>query len=243
MRLPEVQSITNERPYDPLPNFLQQIEQEETKQTFYLMAKRILDFCIAFVLILISAPLMLIIAIGIKLTSKGPVFFTQERVGKGGKSFTFVKFRTMIPNADNSIHRDYMNKLIRGEAEGHQDNENAPLFKLKNDPRITEFGHFLRRTSLDEIPQLVNVLTGSMSLVGPRPPIPYEVQEYNSWHLQRLSVKPGVTGLWQVSGRSRTTFEEMVRLDIQYIENRSLLTDVKILFQTIPATLNTKTAA
>ena len=229
--------------YDPLPLFLDQIKQEHKARTGYRVAKRILDFSVALILLILCTPLMIVLALAIKFTSKGPVFFTQERVGRGGKSFTFIKFRSMRHKADDSIHREYMNKLIQGDAESQSEEGDDPLFKLKDDPRITEVGHFLRKTSLDEIPQLINVLSGSMSLVGPRPPIPYEVNAYKSWHMQRLSVKPGITGLWQVSGRSTTTFDQMVKLDIEYIEKRSLPLDVKIMFQTIPAALDLKTAA
>lgn len=243
MSLQEVSGVSNNQAYDPLPRFLDQVKQEQKARFGYRLSKRVVDFTIALVLLILCIPLMLILAILIKFTSKGPVFFTQERVGRGGKSFTFVKFRSMRHKADDSIHREYMNKLIQGDAESQSDENGEPLFKLKHDPRITEVGQFLRKTSLDEIPQLVNVLTGSMSLVGPRPPIPYEVNAYKSWHMQRLSVKPGITGLWQVSGRSTTTFDEMVKLDLEYIKKRSLSLDLKILFQTIPAALDMKTAA
>ena len=242
MRSTEIGSAPPEPPYDPVSEIVENLRNEKSVDPpGYRIAKRAFDVAVAVVLIIISAPLLIVIAIGIKLTSSGPVFFTQERVGKDGKPFTLLKFRTMHQDADNRIHREYMQRLINGEVDASDDEE--ALYKLQDDPRITEFGHFLRRTSLDELPQLFNVLAGSMSLVGPRPPIPYEVNAYKSWHLQRLSVKPGITGLWQVSGRSSTTFDEMVRLDLEYIARRSFQTDLKILFQTIPATLNTKTAA
>ena len=243
MSLQEVSGVSNNQRYDPLPRFLDQIKKEEKARFGYRISKRVVDFTVALILLILLVPLMLIISILIKCTSKGPVFFTQERVGRGGKSFTFIKFRSMRHKADDSIHREYMNKLIQGEAESQADDGEEPLFKMKHDPRITEIGHFLRKTSLDEIPQLLNVLSGSMSLVGPRPPIPYEVNAYKSWHMQRLSVKPGITGLWQVSGRSTTTFDQMVNLDLEYIEKRSLPLDLKILFNTIPAALDLKTAA
>ena len=243
MSLQEVSGVSNNQTYDPLPHFLDQIKQEENARFGYRASKRIVDFTTALLLLILCFPLMLILSIIIKCTSKGPIFFTQERVGRGGKSFTFIKFRSMRHKADDSIHREYMAKLIQGEAESQADDGDEPLFKMKHDPRITEVGHFLRKTSLDEIPQLLNVLSGSMSLVGPRPPIPYEVNAYKSWHMQRLSVKPGITGLWQVSGRSTTTFDQMVKLDLEYIEKRTLALDLKILFQTIPAALDLKTAA
>ena len=241
MRSTQVSSVSEENTYDPFPVFLENLRAEENEPLGYKLAKRSFDLFVAITLLIISAPLLLVIAIGVKFTSSGPILFRQERIGKGGKPFTFVKFRSMTHNADNKIHRDYMQKLINGEVE--ESENDGSLYKIENDPRITEFGHFLRRTSLDELPQLLNVVQGSMSLVGPRPPIAYEVNAYKSWHLHRLSVKPGITGLWQVSGRSSTTFDEMVKLDLEYIEKRSFYTDLKILFQTIPATLNTKTAA
>ena len=240
MRLQEISSVPNESSVDPLADFIQSIQEEEQGQLGYGI-KRAFDVTVAFILITLSLPLMIIIALCIKLTSKGPVLFVQERVGKGGKSFKFFKFRSMTHNNDTSIHEKFMEKLIRGEVEA--EDGTGPQYKMENDPRITEFGHFIRKTSLDELPQLFNVLNGSMSLVGPRPPIPYEVKAYKSWHLQRLSIKPGVTGLWQVSGRSSIAFDEMVELDLEYIEKRNFFLDLKILLQTIPAALNTSTAA
>ena len=241
MRTTEVRSVSGEDRYDPLSTFVENLATEDKDPLGYSVLKRIVDLVFALALIIVSAPLLVVIAIGVKISSRGPVLFKQERIGRGGKSFTLLKFRSMAHNADNGIHREYMKKLISGDLDT-ANGENS-LYKIENDPRITEFGHFLRRTSLDELPQLFNVVSGSMSLVGPRPPIPYEVNAYKSWHLQRLSVKPGITGLWQVSGRSSRTFDEMVQLDLDYIENRSLYTDLKILFRTIPATLNTRTAA
>ena len=242
----ELQDVTNVSPgqqFDPLPRLLEEIEKENTSSVYYETGKRTIDIIGSFLLLLFLSPLLLIIALGVKLTSKGPVFFRQERVGKNGKTFTFIKFRTMKHNNDNSIHREYVHKLIKGDVDDiNHGTDEEPLFKIKNDPRVTEFGSFLRKTSLDEIPQLINVLSGSMSLVGPRPPIPYEVEAYKSWHLKRLSVKPGVTGLWQVSGRSNTTFDEMVKMDIEYIAQRTVAQDLRILFMTVPAALNTSTA-
>ena len=174
------------------------------------------------------------IAVLIKLTSKGPILFRQERVGQYGRKFMFLKFRSMYVNNDHAIHREYVKSLIAGSA----DSTDAPggqrkVYKLTNDPRITWIGGFLRKTSLDEIPQFFNVLRGEMSLVGPRPPIAYEVESYDIWHRRRLlGVKPGITGLWQVAGRSRTTFDEMVRLDLQYAKSWSVWMDLRILVQT-----------
>ena len=243
MSVQEVGGVPKEKPFDPFPLFLEQVNQERRSRTSYNIAKRSLDLVISLIALIAFAPVMIVIAIAIKSTSKGPVLFRQERIGAGGKSFTFVKFRTMKHKADDSIHKQYVQQLIHGTASSQSDNPDKPMFKLRDDPRITRIGHFLRKTSLDEIPQLFNVIQGSMSLVGPRPPISYEVNAYKSWHMKRLSVKPGITGLWQVSGRSTTTFDEMVHLDIEYIDNRSVSLDMKILFQTIPAALDLRTAA
>jgi lipopolysaccharide/colanic/teichoic acid biosynthesis glycosyltransferase len=186
-----------------------------------------------FALVLLS-PLFLIIGIIIKLTSRGPVLFRQERVGQHGKKFMFVKFRSMYFTNDHTIHREYVKRLIGG-GKGAKDGDGplSDVFKLTNDPRITPFGRILRKTSLDELPQFLNVLTGSMSLVGPRPPIPYEFDCYQMWHRQRLvAVKPGITGPWQIGGRSRTTFDEMVRMDLNYASSWTPWTDLKILLNT-----------
>lgn len=194
--------------------------------------KRTFDLIFAALAIILLSPLWLLIAVLIKLDSKGPVFYTQERVGMDGRLFLLYKFRTMQANADAELHREYQRAFIAGRAEANLGNEAKPTYKLLADPRITRVGRMLRRTSLDEVPQLLNVLSGDMSLVGPRPPIPYEVEAYELWHRKRLDMKPGLTGLWQVSGRNRLPFEEMVRLDLFYIENWSLLLDLKIIVRT-----------
>lgn len=196
------------------------------------VVKRTLDLIIAALAIAVLLPFWLLIALLIKLDSKGPVFYTQERVGMDGRLFLLYKFRTMNAGADSEVHREYQRAFIAGRAEANLGNENKPTYKLHSDPRITRVGKLLRRTSLDEVPQLLNVLSGDMSLVGPRPPIPYEVEAYELWHRKRLDMKPGLTGLWQVSGRNRLPFEEMVRLDLFYIENWSLLLDIKIILRT-----------
>ena len=197
--------------------------------------KRLIDIVGSLIGIILSLPLMILVSILIKMTSKGPIFFKQTRLGYLGTPFTFFKFRTMKNNCDDQIHKQYVKKLI--EAKNDEINlgtvEN-PQYKLTKDPRVTSIGLFLRKLSIDELPQLFNVLKGEMSLVGPRPPISYEIEEYQNWHYRRiLEVKPGITGLWQVSGRNKTTFDEMVRLDIHYAENWSLWLDIKILFKTI----------
>ncbi len=216
--------------------------QVDQASYFYVLSKRLMDIGGALAGIILFAPIMLIIAAVIKATSEGPVLFKQERVGLGGANFTFLKFRTMRVNNDDSVHQEYVRKLIEGkEEEINNGSDDNPVYKLTNDTRITAIGHFLRKTSLDEIPQLFNVLTGTMSLVGPRPPIPYEVAVYQNWHLRRvLDAKPGITGLWQVYGRNKTTFDEMVRLDLQYIQQRSLLFDIELIIRTVTGMLFSK---
>ena len=197
-----------------------------------LFAKRALDIIGSSFLIMVFFPLFIIIPILIKLTSKGPVFFTQTRIGRGGRPFKFIKFRSMCAGNDCSIHQDYIKKLILGEQGGGSAKPNE-IYKIKNDPRVTSIGKFIRKTSLDEIPQFFNVLIGDMSLVGPRPPIPYEMESYRIWHLRRvLEIKPGITGFWQVAGRSTTTFDTMVRMDLQYIMRWSLWWDIKLILLT-----------
>ncbi len=178
---------------------------------------------------------MLITAVAIKLTSPGPVIFRQTRLGKRGEPFSFLKFRSMTVDNDEGVHREYVQRLIDGQhAQLNQGQRDKPLYKLKHDTRITPVGRIIRKLSLDELPQFFNVLKGEMSLVGPRPPIPYEVEKYKAWHLRRiLEVKPGITGLWQVEGRSQTSFDDMVRLDIRYVQTWSLWLDLKILVKTV----------
>ncbi|MCG3118832.1 MAG: hypothetical protein ALAOOOJD_01107 [bacterium] len=203
------------------------------------MLKRWLDVIGAIAGLILFCPLLLLTAILVKTTSRGPILFKQKRVGYRGDAFTFLKFRTMYNNCENRIHQEYVKSLIRGKnGASNQGSSDQPVYKIKNDPRITPIGRFLRKTSLDELPQLWNVLVGEMSLVGPRPPIPYEVDEYQKWHRRRvLEAKPGITGLWQVSGRNKTTFDEMVRLDIHYTRHWSLALDIKILLKTIKVML------
>lgn len=179
------------------------------------------------------------IAAAIKLTSPGPVLFRQKRVGQHGRHFVFFKFRSMYVGTDSAAHQKYMKQLIAGTAASEPHNGTGRVYKLTRDPRITPIGAFLRRTSLDEVPQFLNVLLGDMSLVGPRPPIPYEVESYDAWHRRRLlAVKPGITGLWQVGGRNKLKFDEMVRLDLQYAASWSVWLDLKILFKTPRAVLD-----
>jgi lipopolysaccharide/colanic/teichoic acid biosynthesis glycosyltransferase len=203
------------------------------------VAKRTIDIAGSLFALIFTSPCLLTIAIIIKLTSKGPVLFRQERIGQHGRRFTFLKFRSMYVGNDHTVHKEYVTQLIAGKTGCVQENGRKPeVFKLTNDPRITPFGRFLRKTSIDEIPQFWNVLTGSMSLVGPRPPVPYEFEAYEMWHRQRLvAVKPGITGQWQVGGRSRTTFDEMVRMDLQYSSTWTVWGDIKILSRTPRAVL------
>jgi lipopolysaccharide/colanic/teichoic acid biosynthesis glycosyltransferase len=199
-----------------------------------LLLKRLIDIVGSALALILLAPVFGILAALIKLTSKGPVFFRQQRLGQFQVPFAFLKFRSMYATTDAEIHREYVKSFIAGRAEPNSaGGQQRRVYKLTNDPRITWIGKFMRRTSLDEIPQFWNVLVGQMSLVGPRPPIGYEIEEYEIWHRRRLlEAKPGITGLWQVHGRSRTTFDDMVRLDLRYSRMCSPIADLKILLQT-----------
>ncbi|MBI5644314.1 MAG: sugar transferase [Deltaproteobacteria bacterium] len=210
-----------------------------------LFLKRIIDIIGAVFALIIFSPLLIIIPLIIKLTSKGPVLFTQTRIGREGKAFTFLKFRSMYAGNDEKIHAEYVKKLIlEGKAySGKEAEPGETVYKIKDDPRITPFGKLLRKTSMDELPQFINVLKGEMSLVGPRPPIPYEIESYDVWHWRRiLDCRPGITGLWQVKGRSRTNFNDMVRLDIRYIKEWSIWLDLKLLIKTPWTLLSSKGA-
>jgi lipopolysaccharide/colanic/teichoic acid biosynthesis glycosyltransferase len=201
--------------------------------------KRVLDIAGSLFAIFLFSPLFLMIPVLIKLTSPGPVLFKQQRLSKFARQFTFLKFRSMYVNNDPEIHRRYAQALIRQQEQRTEAAGLSSVYKMTNDPRVTRIGRFLRKTSLDELPQFINVLKGDMSLVGPRPPIPYEFEDYDTWHRRRvLEAKPGITGLWQVLGRSRTTFDEMVRLDLQYIRDQSFWLDLKILVKTPAAVLS-----
>jgi lipopolysaccharide/colanic/teichoic acid biosynthesis glycosyltransferase len=204
------------------------------------IAMRALDIVVAGVALLVLSPLLLVVAILVRRDSRGPALFRQERIGRDLKPFRVVKFRTMRAGVAADPHRAYVEEMIReeSEAEGRQ----KPMMKLQEDPRITKIGHFLRKTSIDELPQLWNVLRGDMSLVGPRPPIRYEVDAYPARAYRRFAVRPGLTGLWQVSGRGLVTFSEMIDLDIEYVERRSLWLNLKIIFLTVPTVLGTRGA-
>jgi lipopolysaccharide/colanic/teichoic acid biosynthesis glycosyltransferase len=215
----EAHELTHEQPLDRIAG----------EPLLPAVARRLIDLVISAVMIVLLSPLLIAVAVAIRLDSRGSALFRQRRVGYGEREFTIFKFRSMRCDADPGGHRDYVTALIKGkQANGGRKN----LYKLAVDDRITPVGRWIRRWSLDELPQLFNVVAGDMSLVGPRPAIPYEVDEYPSWYLDRFAVKPGLTGLWQVSGRNERTYEEMVRLDIEYAERRSLLLDLSILART-----------
>jgi lipopolysaccharide/colanic/teichoic acid biosynthesis glycosyltransferase len=222
----------HQRPVDP--TMYPDLFEVKEKKKLSLLTKRVMDVIGASLAVSMLSPVFLLVAIIIKMTSKGPIFFRQERVGQFGSRFVFIKFRSMYVSTDAAIHKEYVRKFIVGKANSAaQEGSKKGVYKITNDPRVTWIGRLLRRTSLDEIPQFWNVLKGEMSLVGPRPPIPYEIEAYDIWHRRRLlESKPGITGLWQVHGRSKTTFDEMVRLDLQYSRMWSPMLDVKILLQT-----------
>lgn len=225
----------------PVTSTLQmELAREINRKKASLSAKRLIDIVGSLVGLILCLPVFAIVALAIKLTSRGPVLFRQVRLGQYGKKFTFLKFRSMYANNDCRIHEEYVKRFIMGTSGTEQVTENSQkVYKLTADPRITPFGQFLRSTSLDELPQFLNVLWGDMSLVGPRPPVTYEFAHYDLWHRQRLlAVRPGITGLWQVDGRSRVKFDEMVRLDIRYARSWSFWLDVKILLQTPRAVLS-----
>jgi len=215
----------------------------DSPATLYDAIKRTIDVAGSLTLLALLAPVFLVIAALVKLKSPGPVFFRQERIGQGMQPFTMLKFRTMHANAGAAPHHEFVTAFIKAGSGARVTSENG-MFKIKNDGRVTTVGRILRKTSLDELPQLWNVVRGDMSLVGPRPPLRYEVDEYQAWHCRRvLEAKPGITGLWQVEGRSRTTFDEMVRLDLRYAKGRSFWTDVKILLATPAAVIVGRGAA
>ena len=228
MIYPTSSERSNLKPNQEAP--FKQIQTNNNK--YYLRSKRIIDFVWSLLAIIILSPLFVLIAFIIKVEDrKGPIFFKQIRVGKGGKTFYIYKFRSMVTNAEE------LKVLLCNQNEA-----TGPVFKMKNDPRITKFGRFIRRTSLDELPQLLNVLKGDMSLVGPRPPLLDEVEKYNSYQQQRLSVTPGLTCYWQVSGRSNISFEQWVKLDLKYIEERNFWIDLKLIFKTIFVLFGSKDA-
>jgi lipopolysaccharide/colanic/teichoic acid biosynthesis glycosyltransferase len=217
----------------------------EGNRELYFASKRVVDVVLTALLLVLLLPLMLLIAVLIKLDTPGPAVFVQERVGARRRSgrgrttwevrnFRFYKFRSMAADVDQSLHQEYIRAFVQG---GVEPTEDGPRFKLANDPRVTRIGRILRRTSLDELPQLLNVLRGEMSLVGPRPVPTYEVAEYREADTWRLAALPGITGLWQVKGRAEVPFAEMVRMDREYVHNQSLWLDFRILVETVPVVL------
>lgn len=238
-RNPKIAADAGFRPVDPL---LVQVRSRNERATMYEVVKRTLDVTGSMALLVALSPVLLVIAAMVKMTSAGPVFFRQVRVGQMMKPFTMLKFRTMRVNADHAIHHEFVTSFIKSGPQAREAGKSGQ-FKLLNDPRVTSVGRILRKTSLDELPQFLNVLRGDMSLVGPRPPLFYEVEQYQPWHCRRvLEAKPGITGLWQVAGRSRTTFDDMVRLDLRYAKACSIWTDLKILLATPGAVIAGKGA-
>ena len=207
------------------------IKENKAKLSFYEICKRAIDIIGAISGLLLLSPIIVIVACAIKFTSKGPIFFSQKRVGKNGELFDMYKFRSMVVNAE-----ELKEKLA------HQNEMSGPMFKMKDDPRVTKVGKFIRKTSLDELPQLLNVLKGDMSLVGPRPSLPKEVAQFEKWMYKRLSVKPGLTCFWQVSGRNNIDFEDWMKLDIKYVDERNIWIDIKLIFKTVLVLFGDKNA-
>jgi lipopolysaccharide/colanic/teichoic acid biosynthesis glycosyltransferase len=198
----------------------------------YRAAKRSLDLAASAIGLLLTSPILTLVAIVVKLESRGPVLFRQERLGLGGRPFTLYKFRSMFSSAEQGRHRDHVRELIRGDASAARSAEEVWV-PIAADTRVTRLGAFLRRSHLDELPQLINIVRGEMSLVGPRPPIPYEVEVYEPWHLRRLSVIPGLTGLWQATAWGRVSFDEGVALDLVYVDRRSFGFDLRLIGRTL----------
>ena len=224
----------HEKPGRPTnPALYPDLVSDDKGRRVLLIVKRLVDVVGSTAMLILFAPLFLVIALAIKLTSGGPVFYRQQRIGRYGQTFTFLKFRSMFVDNNCNIHKEFVSRLITNAPVESKQSDGDGIYKLTNDKRITRVGGLLRRTSLDELPQFLNVLKGEMSLVGPRPPIPYELAAYQTWHRQRLlAVKPGITGLWQVTGRSSVRFDEMVRLDLRYASIWTPWLDLKILLRT-----------
>ena len=212
------------------------IRSDITISPRYLRAKRALDVVVTLLLLIPLLPLMAVVAMAIKLDSPGPILYRQKRLGRHGVEFEMLKFRSMFVNNDQNVHREAIKRYMNGEA--LDETNPSTRFKLTNDPRITRVGRFIRKTSLDELPQFFNVLCGEMSLVGPRPPLAFEVAMYEPGHRRRLDGKPGLTGTWQVYGRNVTTFDEMVAMDVEYLERQSVLEDLKLILLTPRAMLH-----
>jgi lipopolysaccharide/colanic/teichoic acid biosynthesis glycosyltransferase len=215
--------------------------RESVTERWYAMSKRLLDLVLAAVGLVLLTPVLMTVALAVRVTSPGPALFRQVRIGKDGQPFTMLKFRSMRADVDDAIHRDYVSRLLTDDVapEGGA----AGVYKLVGDPRVTRIGRFLRTSSIDELPQLLNVVRGHMSLVGPRPALSWEVELYQGRHRQRLAVKPGLTGLWQVSGRSALTMLQALDLDVEYVTRRCLGLDLAILAGTVPALMRRSVAA
>ena len=211
---------------------MSEVIENERSNVLYEVIKRIIDIVASFTGLIVLSPLMLVVSILIKLESKGEVIFKQKRVGLNGKEFYMYKFRSMVINAEE----------LKAELES-QNEMSGPMFKMKDDPRITKIGKFIRKTSIDELPQLINVIKGDMSLVGPRPSLPKEVEEFETWMRERLEVKPGLTCIWQVSGRNNIDFEDWMKLDIKYVRERSFKLDIKLILKTVLVLLGDKNAS
>ena len=211
---------------------MSEVIENERSNVLYEVIKRIIDIVASFTGLIVLSPLMLVVSILIKLESKGEVIFKQKRVGLNGKEFYMYKFRSMVINAEE----------LKAELES-QNEMSGPMFKIKDDPRITKIGKFIRKTSIDELPQLINVIKGDMSLVGPRPSLPKEVKQFEPWMMERLEVKPGLTCIWQISGRNNIDFEDWMKLDIKYVRERSLALDFKLIFKTIFVLFGDKNAS
>jgi lipopolysaccharide/colanic/teichoic acid biosynthesis glycosyltransferase len=224
-------TTSDDKPVDAVRRNTIKTNAAESGSRSYEAFKRMFDLLVGGFVLLLLLPILPLIALMIKLDSSGPVIFKQDRVGENGEIFKFYKFRSMVHQADK--RRDQLNEL---------NEQDGPIFKIRSDPRITNVGRFLRRSSLDEIPQIFNVIRGNMSIVGPRPPLLSEVSGYQPWHMKRLLVKPGITCLWQISGRSQIGFDEWMRLDMEYLKTRSIRTDLLIFLKTIPAVIARKGA-
>jgi lipopolysaccharide/colanic/teichoic acid biosynthesis glycosyltransferase len=221
--------LDNQQTQSPRP-VGNEVEWLKDPPPYQRVLKRAFDIFFSTILLLVLAPLLIVIPAIIKLSSRGPIFFGQRRLGYHGKQFTFLKFRSMyVDRGGSKQHSEYLSHLVSGQ---YGEMGTSADFKIKHDPRITPIGRFMRKTSLDELPLFFSVLAGDMSLVGPRPPVPYEWDSYEDWHKKRLSCKPGITGLWQVSDRSRVSFDDMVKLDLQYAQSQSIWLDLKILART-----------
>ena len=211
---------------------MSEVIENERSNVLYEVIKRIIDIVASFTGLIVLSPLMLVVSILIKLESKGEVIFKQKRVGLNGKEFYMYKFRSMVINAEE----------LKAELES-QNEMSGPMFKMKDDPRITKIGKFIRKTSIDELPQLINVIKGDMSLVGPRPSLPKEVEEFETWMRERLEVKPGLTCIWQISGRNNIDFEDWMKLDIKYVRERSFKLDIKLILKTVLVLFGDKNAS